>query len=104
MFKKEVFWGLNATFRNLFLLLYAGSTHKLTWLPRQLPEGLRVVVSTLEGECLDSLRNHANPAQEVAVNPLNEVTRKDMVGQLLQIYNKRLDAEQVGPGFMVICC
>ena len=78
------------------LPLPAGGTHKLAWLPRQLPEGLRVVVSTLEGLTLDSLRNHASPAQEVAVNPLNETTRKCMAEQLLQTYNKRLDAEQVG--------
>ena len=56
------------------------------------------MVSTLEGVCLDSLRNHANPTQEVAVNPLNEDIRKRIAGELLQTYNKRLDGEQVG------CC
>ncbi|KAK7494275.1 hypothetical protein BaRGS_00014557 [Batillaria attramentaria] len=72
-----------------------GNSHKLNWLPRQLPEGLRVIVSTLEGECLDALRGHSTKAQEIAVNPLNTDIRKRIVGELLQTYNKRLDAEQL---------
>ena len=58
-----------------------------------------MVVSTLEGQCLDSLRNHAKPAQEVAVNPLSEDIRKCIAEELLLIYNKRLDEEQVGCRF-----
>ncbi|KAL8585818.1 hypothetical protein ACOMHN_065168 [Nucella lapillus] len=102
MFEEATAETLRLGFKRLVVFLDAlnqlddkGKAHKLTWLPRQLPKGMRVVVSTLEGGCLDSLRNHSNPAQEVAVNPLSEEVRKCIVQERLQPYNKRLDDEQL---------
>ncbi|PVD30644.1 hypothetical protein C0Q70_09917 [Pomacea canaliculata] len=73
-----------------------GSSHKLNWLPRELPEGMRVIVSTLEGECLKALRDHAVKAKEIYVNPLNEKIRESIAQQIFLPYNKRLDDKQMG--------
>lgn len=78
-----------------FVIFISGSSHKLNWLPRELPEGMRVIVSTLEGECLKALRDHAVKAKEIYVNPLNEKIRESIAQQIFLPYNKRLDDKQV---------
>ncbi|XP_076439571.1 TPR repeat-containing protein DDB_G0287407-like [Babylonia areolata] len=102
MFQEAAAEARRAGFKKLVVFIDAlnqlddtGKAHRLTWLPRQLPQGMRVVVSTLEGQCLESLRNHPHPAQEVTVNPLNTDVRKHIVKEWLQPYNKRLDNEQL---------
>ena len=62
---------------------------------------MRIVVSTLEGKCLNSLRSEdkgdktKKGAIELSVDPLDKDIRKDIVSKILAEYNKRLDNEQV---------
>ena len=72
-----------------------GDAHALTWLPKELPENVRLIVSTLEGKCLDALRGSEVALPEVVVDPLDESTRKDIISQILAEYNKKLDTDQV---------
>lgn len=78
-----------------------GDAQYLVWLPNQLPEGMRIVVSTLEGKCLNSLRSEdkgdktKKGAIELSVDPLDKDIRKDIVSKILAEYNKRLDNEQL---------
>ena len=75
--------------------LYTGDAHALTWLPKELPENVRIIVSTLEGRCLDALRSSEVTLPEVAVDPLDVSTRKEIISQILAEYNKILDKSQV---------
>ena len=77
------------------ILPSTGDAHALTWLPKELPENVRIIVSTLEGRCLDALRSSEVTLSEVAVNPLDVSTRKDIISQILGEYNKSLDEHQV---------
>ena len=74
---------------------FTGDAHALTWLPKELPENVRIIVSTLEGRCLDSLRSSEVTLPEVAVDPLDVSTRKEIISQILAEYNKILDKSQV---------
>ncbi|MCX9011172.1 MAG: DUF4062 domain-containing protein [Candidatus Methanoperedens sp.] len=65
--------------------------HSLNWLPRTLPPGLRLIVSTLEGDCLDALHNRRPAPSEIIVGPLGEEDRKQIVRQTLWDYRKQLD-------------
>lgn len=65
--------------------------HELHWLPQSLPRGLRLIVSSLEGDCLDGLRRRDPAPDEIAVGPLSDEDRKEIVRQTLWDYRKRLD-------------
>lgn len=57
---------------------------------------MRLVVSTLEGKCLDALRQlPALMPVEISINPLNTEIRKNIAEKFLAEYNKKLDNEQV---------
>jgi len=61
-------------------------THRartLDWLPRMLPPGLPMVVSTLEGDCLDALRRRRPPPAEFLITPLTSTERREIVRQTL---------------------
>ncbi|XP_055957078.1 TPR repeat-containing protein DDB_G0287407 isoform X2 [Patella vulgata] len=72
-----------------------GETSRLTWLPSVLTPELRIIVSTLEGDCLNALRSRDIKTKEVPVEPLNIEIRKDIVSKILAEYNKLLDQEQM---------
>ena len=65
--------------------------HTLDWLPQTLPPGLRAIVSTQEGDCLDALRRRRPAPPEITVGPLGLDDRKEIVRQTLWDYRKRLD-------------
>ncbi len=66
------------------------NAYSLEWLPRQLPTGLRLVVSTTVGDCLDTL--HRRPiAVEIVLDPLTIEDRREVIQQVLSDYRKRLD-------------
>lgn len=62
---------------------------------------MRIIVSTLEGKCLNSLRDDPDRKSdekksiELSVDPLVKSIRKNIVCKILAEYNKRLDDEQV---------
>ncbi|ELR16687.1 NACHT domain containing protein [Acanthamoeba castellanii str. Neff] len=69
------------------------NAHSLDWLPRELPKGLRVVVSTLRGSCLDSINRRPNV--QITVGPLDLDERKEIVRKTLWEYRKKLDDRQM---------
>jgi len=90
----------------------------MNWFPSILPAGLRVIASTLEGKCLDVLRQRRATPTEVGLGPLTENDRKEIVRQVLWDYRKRLDErpgnDQMGrllakresnsPLYLVVAC
>ena len=67
--------------------------HGLGWLPDYLPENVRLVVSTLEGECLDALLRRS--AEELALPPLTRDEQQKIINALLEEWRRKLDKEQM---------
>lgn len=63
----------------------------LDWLPHSLPPGMKVIVSTLEGECLEALRQRRPAPPEIHVGALDKDSRKNLVRLTLLEYRKTLD-------------
>ena len=73
-----------------------GDAQQLVWLPKVLPAGMKLIVSTLEGKCLTALRQVQTMLPvEISINPLDQEIRKNIVEKVLGEYNKKLDSEQV---------
>ncbi len=69
-------------------LLPTFNAHSLSWLPKRLPENVRMVVSTLPGAILEAAQKHALPV--VALSSLTGDVRRHLVTDLLNVYRKRL--------------
>ena len=67
----------------------------LDWLPYGLPSDVRLIVSTLEGECLEALRCRHPEPEEIIVGPLDEAARSEIVNRTLWDYRKKLDEKQM---------
>jgi len=65
--------------------------HALTWLPHFLPAGVRLIVSTLEGGCLEALRQRKPAPPEIDVGRLTQEEGRLIVRQTLAEYRKTLD-------------
>lgn len=66
--------------------------HALDWLPRELPSGSKIIVSTTaESDCLQALRSRHSSLLETGVDALTELERKEIVRQTLAVYRKHLD-------------
>lgn len=66
----------------------------LEWLPQSMSRRLRLIVSTLEGDCLEALRRRGPGTRELTVTPLEIEERKEIVRQTLGTHRKRLDEQQ----------
>ncbi|XP_046565446.1 telomerase protein component 1-like [Haliotis rubra] len=102
MFEKSTEYALDQGYEKLIVYIDAlnqmddeGMAHKLGWLPRKLPKGMRLVVSTLEGATLHAMRSHEVQCDEVMVEPLNQDYRTKIISEYLADYNKLLDKEQM---------
>ncbi len=67
---------------------------ELTWLPATLPPGVRLIVSSLAGRCLDELERRG--WQTMRVEPLTNAERRELIAGYLAQFAKALDAERVG--------
>jgi len=67
--------------------------HGLGWLLEYIPQGVRFVVSTLEGDCLDVLRRHG--AEEMALPELERDNQSQIVQSRLGEWGRKLDSRQV---------
>lgn len=65
----------------------------LGWLPASLPAGVRIVVSTLPGRCLDAATQRNMPLLDVS--PLEVEERRLVCTKLLSSFGKRLEDEQL---------
>ncbi|MBI4871514.1 MAG: NACHT domain-containing protein [Candidatus Riflebacteria bacterium] len=73
----------------------AEDSHRLTWLPAELPPGVRLVASTLAGVALDVLRARGTTVREIG--PLGDDDHREIARQYLRHYNKQL-SERPGSG------
>ena len=69
------------------------SVHKLGWLPNHLPSNVRLVVSSLEGVPLESLRQRG--WRHVATHPLSPEDCIEFVRNTLSRVSKSLTVTQV---------
>ena len=67
--------------------------HGLGWLLDYIPEQTRLVVSTLEGDCLDVLRRRG--AEEIALPPLSAEEQRQIVETVLGEWRRKLDKPQL---------
>jgi Tfp pilus assembly protein PilF len=67
--------------------------HGLGWLLDYIPGQTRLVVSTLEGDCLDVLRRHG--AAEIALPPLDAQEQRQIVETVLGEWRRKLDKPQL---------
>ncbi len=73
-------------------LLPLEAAHGLEWLLDYMPEKARLVVSTLEGDCLDALRRRK--AEEIALPSLTAAEQRQIVTTLLGEWRRKLDGKQ----------
>jgi tetratricopeptide (TPR) repeat protein len=66
----------------------------LVWLPAELPDGVRIVVSTLPGRALQELEKRECPS--VRVEPLEQAGRQALIGAYLAQFGKELSASHRG--------
>ncbi len=66
---------------------------ELAWLPRELPEGVRLVVSTLPGSSLDAIDKRSWSKLEVA--PLTSEERETLIADYLAQYTKVLARSEI---------
>lgn len=65
----------------------------LVWLPSNIPDNIRLILSTLPGRPLDELKKRGWP--KFNVTPLDETERKKLITQYLEQYRKSLSPVQV---------
>lgn len=70
-------------------------SHALRWLPVRLPANLRLIVSTLPGQCLDQLRFMLSPERFVNVPLLPKSDRESIVRYHLRARGKKLTHTQL---------
>jgi hypothetical protein len=66
----------------------------MTWLPDELPPGVRVILSALPSPVLEALRARREPPSEQTLEPLEEGDVGDIISAFLARYRKELDARQ----------
>ncbi|MGC9319730.1 MAG: DUF4062 domain-containing protein, partial [Armatimonadota bacterium] len=70
------------------------NAHALNWLPRRLPDGVRVLCSSSDQATLDVLRRRSMQMQEVICSPLDLIDSFRVMRTELEHYHKRLDWQQ----------
>ncbi|XP_071504967.1 uncharacterized protein [Diadema antillarum] len=69
-----------------------GDEQDLTWLPRELPENVFMLLSTLPGKALEAVKAAGWPVYRVQL--LNSSEKGEIITCYLQLYAKALNAEQ----------
>jgi tetratricopeptide (TPR) repeat protein len=67
----------------------------LWWLPKDLPAGVHLVVSTLPGECEEELKRRGWLANELSVPPLTDKERRQIISDYLGRFTKKLASSLV---------
>ena len=74
----------------------AHRSHALNWLPLYVPRGVRLIVSTLEGDCYEALRHRQLiPDRELFVPSLTRLQRQELVRKQLAVRSKQLTDDQL---------
>jgi telomerase protein component 1 len=67
----------------------------LDWLPHRLPRNVRLIVTTVEDDCLEVLRGRTPKVVEHQVDVLDPVSCRNLLTTTLAEYGKRLDPNQM---------
>ncbi|HVR30787.1 MAG TPA: NACHT domain-containing protein [Thermoanaerobaculia bacterium] len=70
-------------------------SHELGWFPFQLPPGLKVIVSTLSGECLERLQRRVPEDHLIDVPVLRDADQRSLIEANLKERRKRLTEHQL---------
>jgi hypothetical protein len=70
------------------------NAHNMRWLPDVLPSGVRIILSSLAGPALDSLRARRQPPLEQQLRPLDASDATAIIEGFLERYRKTLDGQQ----------
>ncbi len=73
----------------------ANHSHELRWLPLNVPSGVKVIVSTLAGDCLDQLQERVLDDYILDVPVLPEIDRKSLIQKQLANRGKKLTEKQI---------
>ena len=65
-----------------------------SWLPEDLPASARIILSTLAGPALESLRQRRQPPRPVELQPLDEQDREAIIREFLHRYRKSMTDDQ----------
>ncbi len=71
------------------------SGQPLSWLPRALPESVRVITSCSEHSVLQGLHRRGESIKQLVCGPLQRRHARAIVERFLQLYQKRLDHNQL---------
>ena len=72
----------------------ADNARNLAWLPKELPKHVRMVVSTLPGECWDALNARLDRDHLVPVEPMPEAEAQELLGLWLDDAGRTLQPSQ----------
>jgi hypothetical protein len=72
----------------------AHNAHSMRWLPEKLPANARIIMTTLPGPALDSLRARREPPVEISLRALNGSDATAIVDDFLSRYRKSFDSQQ----------
>ncbi|MFA5414071.1 MAG: DUF4062 domain-containing protein [Methanoregula sp.] len=68
----------------------------LYWLPEELPEGARIILSALDGPLLEELPRRSRKPYEIELKPLTRTDGEAIIEQFLKRYHKQLVPDQRG--------
>ncbi|KAL6066503.1 Telomerase protein component 1 [Balamuthia mandrillaris] len=91
---------------------HSDRSHDMDWLPRVLPEGVKMVMSCLQGDCLNVLLQRNVPiahvgaltpedSQEIVIQTLNEYQKKLQADQMESLMRKK---DSCNPLYLVVAC
>ncbi|MBI4615356.1 MAG: DUF4062 domain-containing protein [Planctomycetes bacterium] len=72
----------------------ADGAHSLTWLPKELPEHVWLVVATLPGEDLRALEGRLPESNRVKLSPMNPAEGRELLAWWLREAGRKLTSEQ----------
>jgi len=71
------------------------NAHWMNWLPRELPDGVRVITTALESQPVEILRNREGQIAEHMLEPLKAEDGQAITEAFLKRYGKKLDTAQL---------
>lgn len=87
-------------------------SHTLDWLPDKFPTNVRVILSMLEGDAYDTMKQR--PINEILVGPLSRQEQAEIVEKTLWVYRKKLSPKQLDllllktdahkPLYLIVAC
>lgn len=74
---------------------YAPQLFSLWWLPEELPDQARIIISSPPSLTLDQIRQRRNAPREVVLSDLSQVDAETIIHEFLERYHKHMSNEQL---------